>query len=209
MNPQQPCFLCVPDPALVYASDGNHIALCGLGPIVEGYSLVATRAHVRSWADAGDGLAFVETIRNVLNQRYGSCLLTEHGRMPLCGSRPGDGHCYHAHFLLFPAVPDISQKVRPYFFRADTLGSLADALGAAKQMEEYFLFSPSEDEYLLMSRPGRLIRQFARLMVAESVGEPEKASWVRYPEYNKATVAATELRRLVTNPLRFTWTKQN
>ena len=49
---EERCFLCSPDPALVYASDGSGVALCGLGPLVAGYSLVATRKHVRSAADA-------------------------------------------------------------------------------------------------------------------------------------------------------------
>src|SRR5438270_12911388 len=103
------CFLCEPDPDLIFAESGSARALCGLGPISDGYSLVATRGHISSAADAlpalGKGfLDFTASVRNALVDRFGSCLLSEHGRVPLCAQDvAADRHCYHAHFLLFPA----------------------------------------------------------------------------------------------------------
>src|SRR5689334_15782005 len=109
----QPCFLCAPAADLMYASNGRAFALCGLGPIVPGYSLVATKQHTASAADAvADSTElpkFAEQIRGLLASRYGNCLITEHGRVPVCFDPSGtsDPHCYHAHFLLFPGVPEI------------------------------------------------------------------------------------------------------
>src|SRR5665213_1668636 len=42
------CFLCHPSPDLVYAENEDGVALCGLGPLVEGYSVVGTKLHMAS-----------------------------------------------------------------------------------------------------------------------------------------------------------------
>src|SRR5712692_1420988 len=116
------CFLCNPETGLVYWNDRTNIALCGLGPIVKGYSVVAPRSHVRSAADAAAGeavefLAFASEVRAKLSELYGPCLLTEHGRLPVCVDVSGttDPHCYHAHFLMFPGVSTLEDKARSYF----------------------------------------------------------------------------------------------
>lgn len=195
------CFLCQPDEDLIYASDGESLALCGLGPVVPGYSLVATVEHVRSAADVVAGEAqrlasFVRKIRGGLSDRYGQCLLTEHGRVPVCIDVSGttDPHCYHAHFLLFPGAPDVEAGARGHFARVENASSLDEALALAYAKEEYFLLSPDPERYLVMTRPGRLIRQFVRLLVADSIGRPELASWRRYPSRDEAVATARDLR---------------
>jgi len=45
------CFLCAPSSELMYLGSDGCFAMLGLGAIVEGYSLVATRAHERSFFD--------------------------------------------------------------------------------------------------------------------------------------------------------------
>jgi len=56
-------------------------------------------------------------VRGLLSDRFGGCLLTEHGRMPVCHGAAGaaDRHCFHAHFLMFPAAPSILGLAVPYF----------------------------------------------------------------------------------------------
>jgi hypothetical protein len=197
------CFLCNPDADLVYQSDCTSLALCGLGPIVKGYSVVATRRHIRSAADAAaseapDFLPFLSEIRSKLAGLYGQCLVTEHGRLPVCVDVSGtsDPHCYHAHFLIFPGAPPVETTARSYFRKAESASSLEEALEIARSHEEYFLLSPDPHRFIIMTRPGRLIRQFARLLVAESLGSPELANWRHHSLREDAALNASELRGL-------------
>jgi hypothetical protein len=197
------CFLCDPDDDLVYWSNPDNLALCGLGPIVKGYSVVATTKHTPSAADAIAGqssslLSFTSNVRTKLEDRFGTCLLAEHGRMPVCMDPSGtsDPHCYHAHFLLFPAAPAIEERAISYFASVRRAESLAEALTVARDLNEYFLLSPKADQFLIMTRPGRLIRQFVRLLVSESIGQPELADWRNHARREEAASMARQLRRL-------------
>jgi hypothetical protein len=197
------CFLCSPEVDLMYWSDRTSLALCGLGPVVKGYSVVAPRLHIRSAADAAAGeafefLAFASDVRARLSKLYGQCLLTEHGRLPVCVDVSGttDPHCYHAHFLMFPGAPTLEDRACSYFARVKYASSLVEALEIAQVEKEYFLFSPNPQRFVIMTRPGRLIRQFARLLVAEALGRPELANWRRYPLREEVASTAAELRSL-------------
>lgn len=197
------CFLCSPDEDLVYWSDGTGLAMCGLGPIVRGYSIVATKRHIHSAADVAadqmpEFLAFASDVRARLANYYGQCLLTEHGRVSLCVDVSGgtEPHCFHAHFLMFPGAPAVEAKARPYFARVEHASSLEEALNMARTHHEYFLLSPEPERFMVMTRPGKMIRQFARLLVAESLGRSELANWRRYSLYQEASAVAIELRGL-------------
>ena len=204
------CFLCAPDQGLVYATAPLSIALCGLGPILDGYSVVATRDHTMSCADAAlmnsEFTVFAESVRATLMLRYGSCLMTEHGRLPVCTRPTGtEEHCFHGHFLLFPAAPDITKSAQSHFAFTQTSSSLDDALAIARDQSEYFLLSPSPKEYFIMTSPISLMRQFARYMVAEAIGCPEKADWSTYPDRPKAEADAADLAQIVSAPIRIPW----
>jgi hypothetical protein len=109
-----------------------------------------------------------------------------------------DPHCFHAHFLLFPGAPDLETTARSYFARAAYASSFEEALKMARVHPEYFLFSPDPSRFVILTRPGRLIRQFARLLVAEALGNPERANWRRFPLREEAVSTAAELRQFVT-----------
>jgi hypothetical protein len=196
------CFLCNPDPALVYMESGSGRALCGLGPLTEGYSVVATRDHIRSAADAlslvPEFITFTESVRSQLTNMFGPTLLTEHGRLPVCidHGEGADTHCFHAHFLLFPAAPSIAKGTAATFFGvSDDAISLADALQLAHTYdEEYFLFSPTAEQASIMRSAPTLPRQFARVLVADAQGRPAAADWRTYPSLESASRLAARLR---------------
>ena len=195
------CFLCSPPPDLVYRRDSGSIALCGLGPLVRSYSLVATRRHIRSCADAaleepGFGTSLA-SVRTMLKDMYGSCLVTEHGRLPVCIDRmASDRHCYHAHFLLFPGAPSVAEAAASHFDSVVTADCLDAALGIARMCDEYFLLSPTPQQFIVMSKYKKIPRQFARLLVAAATGHPQNADWRRYPDRRHAVQMASELRRM-------------
>lgn len=162
------CFLCNLPQNLVYLSTPTSFALCGLGPLLPSYSVVAVRRHIRSCADAvleePDFGAFLLRVRNMLETVHGSCLVTEHGRLPVCvDTMASDRHCYHAHLLLFPGAPSVADAASSYFKSIDPADSLDAALRIARRLNEYFLLSPRPDEFLVMSKHTRIPRQFARL----------------------------------------------
>jgi hypothetical protein len=197
------CFLCKPRKELVYASTDEGVALCGLGPLVPGYSIVATRAHLRSAADARKVApslsAFVSRVREVLVARFGRCVLSEHGRVPACADISGttDPHCYHAHFLLFPGSPNIEERAQKFFAASEFTSSLDDALTIAANWEEYFLISDAPNSFRVLTRPGKFIRQFARILVTDAMGLPStRANWRKHPNDEQAAREAESLRTL-------------
>ena len=202
MKPDQThCFLCNPDRALVYAESPAGIAVAGLGPLVEGYSVVASPDHTRSLADLPPSrreafLSFLERIRDTLSSRWSTCLLTEHGRSPLCDLIFGrsDRHCYHAHCLLFPGAPTIQDELPHTFDRVDSFASMQDALAFASSAPEYFLVSPSSDLFQVCQEPFERSSQLARHLVAAKLSKPELASWKDHPQHSEASRNAAFLR---------------
>jgi hypothetical protein len=76
--------------------------------------------------------------------------------------------------------------------------SLDEALALGRGYDEYFLLSPNPRRFAIMTRPGRIIRQFARLLVAESLGRSELANWRAYSLREEAVSTAMDLRGLFT-----------
>lgn len=196
------CFLCAPPAHLTYWQNHQGSAISGLGPIVPGYSVVGAVPHVRSAADAAAGgapefLTFAEQVRLRLVRQYGSCLMTEHGRMPVCVETvAAERHCYHAHFLLFPGAPGVLDAAAAYFEQSRCASTLLEALRAAHSFGEYFLLSPDPATFVVFGNQKTLPRQFARVLVAASVGKIDEASWQRFPKEEEAAATAAHLRNM-------------
>jgi diadenosine tetraphosphate (Ap4A) HIT family hydrolase len=195
------CFLCAPAGDLVIFEDEEFVCLAGLGPLVEGYSLVAVRSHTKSMADvpaalAAERNALLSRVRQQLSEKYGRCLVTEHGRMVVCEDINLDAHCYHGHFLLFPGVRDISTVASSYFGKRQTFNDLDGAMAHAVTCDEYVLISPDPDRFNIFSVPLNIPRQFTRTLVAASIGKMAKAHWADHPERGRAQTIARDLRPL-------------
>jgi hypothetical protein len=178
------CFLCEPDPSLIYASDTEFFAMCGYGPIVPGYSIIATKGHVRSCADLshvkkGRLETFVKSISDLISI-YGECVITEHGRVPICNylNDNADAHCYHAHILLFPGSPSILNSAEQAAVCQGRHRSLPEALSLAESLDHYVLLAePTQSDFRVFGPPDPPTRQFARLLVATEIGRPQAADW--------------------------------
>lgn len=115
MTASAECFLCDPDASLVYLEKGPFFAMLGLGPIGEGYSLIATRQHVPSMMDltpreTGELASFTEQVRARLRPLVGPGVITEHGRVAACveaATATYEPHCLHAHRLVFPGLDQL------------------------------------------------------------------------------------------------------
>jgi hypothetical protein len=135
--------------------------------------------------------------------------MTEHGRLPVCTRPSGtENHCFHAHFLLFPASPDITELSRPHFDQAQEASSLEEALAIARDQQEYFLLSAVPNRFFVMSHHHDLMRQFARHIVAEAVGCTERADWSAFPDRAKSETAARDFAHIVPASIRTPWIQQ-
>lgn len=197
------CFLCHPAGKLLAHVGRNYFTMAGLGPFTDGYAVVATLSHGTIEQAVPPSLTqdlaeYAMAIQERLTTHYGSCILTEHGKMPICNA--SGSHCYHPHFLLFPGVSDPTKKVRDYFgCPGEQFQTLHQALSFASTIENYLLVSASTIEYLVFPVENGLPRQFARLIVAEDLALPDLASWQTYPDAAWAIKNAEYLRHLFGN----------
>jgi hypothetical protein len=195
------CFLCNPDRGWVYSQTQDFYAMLGLGPIVEGYSLIGTVAHVPSMLDLTEAgvdrlVAFTDSIREYLAPHYGDAIITEHGRVPPCVDRDRDGqqaHCFHAHRLVFPISADLTESIRRYGLEIREYASFKDCWRDFSWRGEYLYYERADGSCVAASAPMRTVRQFFRYRLAESLGHPELADWKAYPRLKVVEAAKNRL----------------
>ncbi len=181
------CFLCHPDERLVYLREGSFFAMLGLGPLMEGYSLIATRQHIASMLDLDDAEAaelgeFTALVRQHLEQRYPPASVAEHGRVAPCvhaATVAHDPHCLHAHRLVFPGVAsiDLTQAARD----VETYEDFRTACQNFDWPGQYLYSEAPDGRCQISVAPGRLPRQFLRGLVAREVGSVALADWRSHP----------------------------
>ena len=197
------CFLCRPASALLIDVAETAFAIAGLGPIVDGYSVVATVDHIRSLGNEREDMLakycqFATEYRAKLSRRFGSCLVTEHGNMALCDiDEARHIHCFHPHLLYFPGVREISSAVYEEFGTPKKFASLQRAIEAGGATRQYLLLSPDEDTHLIFEPKDEIPRQYARALVAESMNRESLASWRNSPGIDWAIANAMTLRRII------------
>lgn len=183
------CFLCRPDRDLVYAQSESFTARLGLGAIVEGFTILATRDHVPSMFDLDAGkleefLDFSERVRCRISNLWAPAVVTEHGRIGLCGSdrpRKHEGHCFHAHQLLFPGMGGLVSALDASAFEPIVANSFLEARQSAGHLREYLYCEEPDGVVLVGHAPARLRRQFFRSAAASQVGHPEFSDWRLHP----------------------------
>ena len=185
---QRECFLCEPDPGLVYLREGSFFAMLGLGPLREGYSVIATLEHVPSMLDldqhrAEELIDFTRLVRaRHVMRGYEPGAITEHGRVATCVyavTEAHEPHCLHAHRLLFPGEPEVDLRLV-----ASQVESYPDPLAAFEHFEwaGQYLYSETPNGSCALARaPRRLPRQLLRRLVAHRLDDDEAADWQTRP----------------------------
>lgn len=158
--------------------------MLGQGPVVEGYSLIFTRDHVRSMLDIRkeqieEYLEFSSRLVMSLRTFYSGVLITEHGRTPICQSRWNgqETHCYHAHQLVFPINLDLFKLVRPYAWHFDSYKCFEEAWKRSHSIGEYLYCQEDDGTCAVIQTRNRAFRQFFRWIIADAVGHPKRANW--------------------------------
>lgn len=200
------CFLCAPDPELIVARDVSVFAMVGYGPLTPTYCLLASTLHFPSLADlfSGDPVAIktLSSLRTKLERSRGSLLMTEHGRVSVCRNDDDehDQHCFHGHALLFKSPKNIDVEAGVYYRKKRSFCTLESALAHAASTENYFLVSPSETDYVILSDPLNAPRQLARTLVAFASDTPQLADWRSTPRVPEAVAHASTLRAELKSP---------
>jgi hypothetical protein len=195
------CFLCAPEPGLVYLRTATAFAMLAHGPIKEGYSLVATVAHDPSMLDLDptDAAAvddLTRTVRERLHDVYGPAVVTEHGRVAPCVAQPTQAyepHCLHAHRLVFPGRDVLDVRALAPFYRWETFASYAELRRHGAPPGQYLACEQADGRVDIAAVTRPLARQFFRRLVAYDAGLPQLADWHR----NRGDdLIASALRRL-------------
>jgi diadenosine tetraphosphate (Ap4A) HIT family hydrolase len=195
------CFLCSPEPELTWLESDRFRAVLGLGPIGEGFTLIATRDHLPSMLDLSNAAAselveFTAEVRDRLGRLYGPSVVAEHGRVAPCVApalREHEPHCFHAHRLVFPGQRSLDLgTVAPRMPRAD-FGSYSDAHRAFRWPGQYVYAEDPDGSCEVGVVSGPLPRQFLRAVVAGAQGHPEIADWRANPGWETVAAAISAL----------------
>ena len=197
------CFLCEPEMNLVVSQNTHYFTMLGLGPIVEGYALIASVKHTRSLLDIPRDQAekyqeYKEYTRSLLEPIFGNCIITEHGRVPPCVSPikdVHDAHCFHAHSLLFPVTPSFDH---PFDDRGLDIHEYSNYLQAHSEFmssNEYLYYERADGSCVIASPKIRMQRQYFRYKIADSIGHPKLADWREYPRIPVVVSALLKLQK--------------
>jgi diadenosine tetraphosphate (Ap4A) HIT family hydrolase len=145
-----------------------------LGQIVEGHLLVIPVEHHRALADLPHSRAaelddLCRYTRSVLTQKYGSCVLFEHG-----ARGEGSGGCGidHAHMHAVPVMADGVLSILAREFTGGDIASLAEIPRLLAPGSSYLYFEDaSRKRYAFPVQ--NLPSQYMRKLVADSIGKTD------------------------------------
>ncbi len=198
------CFLCRPNAALLSNVSEAGYTVAGLGPLADGYAVVATHDHIEGLAEANAQLRrqyseYATSVAERLSTEFGECFLVEHGNMAVCGiAEEGRAHCFHPHFLLIPSAELSTSPFVDYFGHDGCkFQSLIDAVNYGADRGQYLLAGKITGPFHVFLPNGELPRQFARALVAEQLGASGRASWRDMPDLQWTANNAAALRRVL------------
>jgi len=205
---ERSCFLCEPLRDWIYCGNEQFLCMAGLGPLMDGYSVLASREHLHSMIDMpAEPVNAYEDLKLEVRARlmalYGKpCIFTEHGRVPVCDyhdNRANERHCYHAHQLAFVGNLDLSHALERPAFRVRRFSDFREAHSAVSAIAGEYLYYESASGAVTIAQAGpRIPRQFFRMLVADLVGAPHLANWRLHPGDPEALCATARRLREVT-----------
>jgi diadenosine tetraphosphate (Ap4A) HIT family hydrolase len=197
------CFLCEPESALTWMGSESFRAVLGLGPVGEGFTLIATREHLPSMFDLDSELEeelveFTAEVRARLRPLYGSAVVAEHGRVAPCVGpmiRQHEPHCLHAHRLVFPGHDLLDLRRAAPRLSTARFDSYPSARRAFAWPGQYIYAEQPDGSCEVGAVSGPLPRQFLRAVVASAQGRPELADWRLRPDHETVEAARLALAR--------------
>lgn len=202
INDKGGCFLCNPDTDLLYLSSTRFHAMLGIGPVVEGYTILSTKNHIRSMFDMpSDNIQeyydFHRKVLELLSSLYGTVIITEHGRVPICDfyNLNRESHCYHAHQLLFPINIDLLPSLKQNFPKmVKTYCNFTEARQSRTSEGEYIYYE-APNGICYVAQNVKFARQYFRMLVAEKIGHIERVDWQNFKGLDLINSAREKLKR--------------
>jgi hypothetical protein len=200
IDPAHGCFLCQPAPDLVYATSKSFFAMLGYGPLGEGYSVIATHAHLGSMLDldrsgATELVTFTARVRERLSH-YGPAVITEHGRVAACvaaATARHEPHCLHAHRLVFPGIDHLTLSDISWAEGFAPFPNFVAAHRAFRWPGQYLYAENARGLCRVAPAPQRMPRQYFRSRIANQRGEPQLADWRKASSPSLVTAAQRTL----------------
>ncbi len=161
----------------------NFIILPSIGSFTPGYLLLMPRSHVPSFAALTParlrtGWRIAEKMRQQIEDRYGPCIIAEHGPGPT--GTMGAACCAHAHWHFIPCNPH--QVSSAY----EVAGGLPTDLTTIEQLRDwrgsaYMFLSPLKNVYWTWPHSASFPPQFVRRVCAKILGCADFYNWALYP----------------------------
>jgi diadenosine tetraphosphate (Ap4A) HIT family hydrolase len=170
--------------------DENFVVVPGLGPFVEGYVMLLTRQHYRSFSVVPEALwnsllDLRSSARSLVEASFGESMLFEHGPGPLTSG----GSCIdHAHWHIMPSIPGFATELRSrHDFRPINIRDIHRFADSS-----YLLLENSEEQAyaaVVESLPGQYMRRIA----AELVGCANEWDYAVFPRLDIVRVTLDKL----------------
>lgn len=182
-------FCTLPESWRIVHESPNFVTQMGLGPLVEGYALILTRAHFSCISDLDADLLdefryVLQLMQNAQREVYHHSLFFEHGRSGACVPEgQGEDLCYHAHLHLLPSEIDLARLVSADF----ALERLHDWDEVTRSYQQdhlpYILIQ--DGAYIRVARtPDGIPKRYLRTKLATALGESALADWAAFPSYS-------------------------
>lgn len=161
---------------------GNYYVFPGLGQIVEGYLIIATKEHFRGIGEVSEELhseleKVMATVRTALAQHYWSPLFFEHG--PAGPSKRGGCCIEHAHIHAMPVEIDILPELTREF-RAIRMERFSELKDFVRRGKPYLFLETNTGERYRFEVPDAIPSQYIRRVIAEKIGKSERWDWGAY-----------------------------
>lgn len=166
----------------ILVDSGNYYVFPGLGQIVEGYLLIASKQHYIGIGEIpvqlyGELEIVLDKVREALRDFYCAPLFFEHG--PATASRRGGCCIEHAHIHAMPVnidiVDDISRQFSPH-----KISDLVELKRLYERGVPYLFLESTSGERYVFEIPGSIPSQYIRRIIAEKIGKPERWDWGAY-----------------------------
>ena len=195
------CFLCDPEPENTWMGSERFRAVLGVGPVGEGFTLIAVREHVSSMLDLDDLAArelseFTGAVRRRLASLYGPTTVAEHGRIAPCVASAAtrhEPHCLHAHRLVFPGHQSVDIGRAAPRMNVSRFNSFAAVRRGFRDPGQYVYAEGDDGTCQVAPVNGPLPRQFLRAAVACEQGRPYLADWRAHPGFAEMQAARLAL----------------
>jgi len=173
----------------------HFVVFVGMGPLPEGYLLLAPRAHHISYAQVPvewypEFLVLKSQVTEMLSSVYTTPIFFEHG--PASVSKRGGCCIEHAHMHAAPVQVDLLQSISNHF-QGRRLYSFYELKDLGEQKQPYLFYENVKGERFIFVVPPRIPSQFLRRLLAGELGIPDEWDWALFPRRQAMIETARKL----------------